>query len=553
LRKEIAADLERLIGTAARPSFRVRWSRLFGVLMVGVAVATVASLLLVALPTKQVVAGEQLPTFAPLAPQADANRSDSGLALDVPFQVQFTKPMNEASVEAALTIAPTTEHKLLWDATSQVLSIAPSSHWVPYTNYTIDITSAATDQEGLSLATEVHTSFASGAPTAGTLSATLVVDDLVAPNTAFVLTFTRPVKLSTVITRLTIAPAVDVTIVGDDPTDAASVTFTMTPKAALASDQNYAVSFADGGTDSAGAALQPVAPLSLRTMKAPAVLSFRPQDGTVTLDTGQLVSVRFSAPMDTKATAAAFSVTVNGRAVAGNLYWSEGDTVLALAPRYAFAVGSKVVAKVSTAARATTGMHVDKAASATFSVSKPRAPVIVARGGGGGGGSSGGGGGTGAFGSVGAQRDDMERYYLGLMNCTRTGGWVTSSGDCSTAGHHTMPAQGALYLDETISLKVARPYAKYLADRNILSHNAGGTTTVSRFRSAGYYGGSWGENIASPHRSEGAGMLDSQLYFQAEAPYRGGHYYNIMDVYFHRVGIGVWISNSIRLVVDFYG
>ena len=521
--------------------------------MVGVAVATVASLLLVALPTKQVVAGEQLPTFAPLAPQADANRSDSGLALDVPFQVQFTKPMNEASVEAALTIAPTTEHKLLWDATSQVLSIAPSSHWVPYTNYTIDITSAATDQEGLSLATEVHTSFASGAPTAGTLSATLVVDDLVAPNTAFVLTFTRPVKLSTVITRLTIAPAVDVTIVGDDPTDAASVTFTMTPKAALASDQNYAVSFADGGTDSAGAALQPVAPLSLRTMKAPAVLSFRPQDGTVTLDTGQLVSVRFSAPMDTKATAAAFSVTVNGRAVAGNLYWSEGDTVLALAPRYAFAVGSKVVAKVSTAARATTGMHVDKAASATFSVSKPRAPVIVARGGGGGGGSSGGGGGTGAFGSVGAQRDDMERYYLGLMNCTRTGGWVTSSGDCSTAGHHTMPAQGALYLDETISLKVARPYAKYLADRNILSHNAGGTTTVSRFRSAGYYGGSWGENIASPHRSEGAGMLDSQLYFQAEAPYRGGHYYNIMDVYFHRVGIGVWISNSIRLVVDFYG
>jgi uncharacterized membrane protein YgcG len=549
----MAAGLARLIGTAARPSFRVRWSRLIGLVMVAVAVISVAGLLLVALPTKQVVAGEQLPTFAPLAPQADAHRSDSGLALDVPFQVQFTKPMNEASVEAALTIQPSAEQRLLWDATSQVLSIAPSSHWVPFTNYTIDITNAATDQEGLSLATEIHTSFASGSPTAGTLSATLVVDDLVAPNTAFVLTFTRPVKLSTVITRLAISPAVDVTIVGDDPTDAASVTFTMTPKKPLASDQNYVISMADGGADSAGAALQPVASLAVKTMKAPAVLSFRPQDGTVTLDTGQLVSVRFTAPMDTKATAAAFSVTVNGRAVAGNLYWSEGDTVLALAPRYAFAVGSKVVAKVSTSARSVTGMRIDKAASATFSVSKPRAPTIVARGGGGGGGSSGGGGGTGAFGSVGAQRRDMEVYYLGLMNCTRTGGWVTSSGACSTASHHTMPAQGALSLDDTISLKVTRPYAKYLADRNILSHNAGGTTTVSRFRSAGYYGGSWGENIASPHRSDTGGMIDSQIYFQSEAPYRGGHYYNIMDVYFHRVGIGVWISNSIRLVVDFYG
>ncbi|MGZ6314574.1 MAG: Ig-like domain-containing protein [Candidatus Limnocylindrales bacterium] len=521
-------------------------------LMVGVAVATVASLLLVALPTKQVVAGEQLPTFAPLAPQADAHRSESGLALDVPFQVQFTKPMNEASVEAALTIQPATEHKLLWDATSQVLSIVPGSHWEPYTDYTIDITNKATDQEGLSLATEIHTSFASGSPTAGTLAATLVVDNLVAPNTAFTLTFTRPVKLSTVMTRLSITPAVDVTIVGDDPTDAASATFTITPKAPLASDSNFVVSFADGGTDSSGAALQPVAQVSGHTMKAPAVLSFRPQDGTVTLDTGQLVSVRFSAAMDKKATESAFSVTADGRAVSGNLYWSEGDTVLALAPRYAFKVGSKVVARITTTARSATGMHLEKVSTATFTVSKPRTPTVIARGG-----ScsncGGGGGGTGAFGSVAAQRRDLEVYYLGLMNCTRTGGWLTSSGGCSTAAHHTMPAQPALNLDDTISLKVARPYAKYLADRNLLTHSGGGTTTRGRFQAAGYGGGSWGENIASPHNDGTGGMIASQLFFQAEAPYRGGHYYNIMDVYFHRVGIGVWVSNSIRLVVDFYG
>ncbi len=163
----MAAGRERLIGATGRPAFRVGWSRLFGVLMVGVAVATVASLLLVALPTKQVVAGEQLPTFAPLAPQADAHRSESGLALDVPFQVQFTKPMNEPSVEAALTIQPATEHKLQWDATSQVLSIVPGSHWEPYTNYTIDITNKATDQEGLSLATEIHTSFRPARPRPG--------------------------------------------------------------------------------------------------------------------------------------------------------------------------------------------------------------------------------------------------------------------------------------------------------------------------------------------------------------------------------------------------
>ena len=47
------------------------------------------------------------------------------------------------------------------------------------------------------------------------------------------------------------------------------------------------------------------------------------------------------------------------------------------------------------------------------------------------GGSSGGGGG----GSTGSGSwTAVERYYLRLMNCTRTGGWVTSTGKCSSPG-----------------------------------------------------------------------------------------------------------------------
>ncbi len=517
--------------------------------MVVVAVASVAGLLLLALPTKQ-VAGEQLPTFAPLAPQADAHPSQSGLGLDVPFEVQFTKPMNEASVETALTIQPKVDVRQQWDATSQVLSIVPTSHWEHDTNYLVEITNKATDQEGLNLATEIHTSFQSGSLTTGTLSATLVVEDLVAPNSAFQLTFTRPVKLSTVVTRLSISPAVEVTIAGDDPTDAASQVFTMTPKQALASDQAYVVSMAGGGTDSSGAALQPVAPLQVQTMETPAVIKFRPQSGAITLDTNQPVSVRFTVPMDTKATQAAFSVTVGGRAVAGTLYWAEGDTVLVLTPRNSFKVGSTVLARVSTAARSSTGLHIAKAASATFTVSRPRTTTIVSRGGGGARGS--GGGGPGAFGAASAQYYGMETYYLGLMNCTRTGKWVTTSGTCSTETHHTLPAQDPLSLDSGISTYVARPFARYMADRNLLAHNLAGTTVPSRFRAAGYSGGAYGENIASPHTSGNGAMLAAHLFFQGEYWCRCEHYLNIMYPSFNRVGIGVWISNSVRLVIDFY-
>ncbi len=523
-----------------RPTAAIHKRRRFSLaypLMVGAMVATVASLLLLALPTKQ-VAGEQLPTFAPLAPQADAHPSQSSLALDAPFEVQFTKPMNEASVEAALKIQPAVDVKLQWDATSQALSIVPVSHWEPYTNYLVDISNAATDQEGLSLATEIHTSFQSGSPTAGTLSATLVVDDQIAPTTAFQLTFTRPVKLSTVMTRLGISPQVDVSIVGDDPTDAASQVFTMTPKQPLASKMTYLVSMADGGADSTGTVLQPVAPLQVQTMETPKVVRFRPQGGTITYDTNQPVSVRFTVPMDTKATAAAFSVTVGGRAVAGSLYWAEGDTVLVLTPRYSFKVGTTVVARVSTAARSAGGLHVSAAASATFTVSKPRATALPW---------------TGGIASSTSPWYRSEVYYLSLMNCTRTGGWVTGGATCSTQTHHTLPAQGRLYIDAGISNKVARPYAKYMADNRVLNHYMNGTTPHSRLCAQGYCGGSWGENIASPGNSGQGGMIDIEVFFQNEYWCRCEHYANIMSPYYNRAGIGVWASKSVRVVIDFYG
>ena len=505
-------------------------------LLVATAVIVLVAGMLVGLPAKK-VAGGAPPTFAPLAPQAAAQRPESNLPLDVPFEVQFTKPMNEATVQNAFTITPAINIRFLWDATGQRLSLAPDPHWQPYTNYQIDVTSAATDQEGLSLATEIHTSFESGSPTSGTIIATQTSGDLVSPATAFQITFSRPVKLATVVMRFGLNPPVPVDIVGDDPTDVGSEVFTMTPQSQLDSDATYSVSLTDGGTDSAGAALEPVQPVQVHTMSAPTVVRFRPQAGSITYDTNQPVSVRFTMAMDEKSTAAAFSATVNGKAVSGSTYWAEDDTVLVLTPRYSFKIGTTVVASVSTAARSQGGLHLAAAASATFKVSKPQSTGIS----------------YGGAASASSPYYASEVYYLALMNCTRTGGWVTDSGACSSETHHTLPAQSALYLDAGISNKVSRPYAKYMADNRLLDHYLRGTTPHSRLAAAGYPGGSWGENIASPCCSGKGGMIDIEIFYQNEYWCRCEHYGNIMNPYFRRAGIGVWVSNSVRVSIDFYG
>jgi hypothetical protein len=506
--------------------------------------------MLVGLPAKPVDAqpAASLAAVAPLAPQATAPGKDTSLPLDVPLQLHFTKPMNEATVESALTITPQASVSFNWDALGQVLSLAPDPHWQPSTDYTVEVSSNASDHEGLGLTTPILTSFRSGPLTSGQITATRTVGGLAAPTTTFQVTFTRPVKLATVLMRLAIDPPVDATVEGDDPTDAASQTFTLTPKKALDTNTTYRLGFAFGGTDSASSALQPVTPLEITTLQAPSVVKVTPQDGTFSYDTNQVVSVVFSVPMDEKSAAAAFSIRANGRPVAGTTSWTQDDTVLVFNPRRSYSLGSTISVRVAASARSSGGLTMKEASSSAFVVTTPRGRRSIGKI-----------TGTkipwiGGIASTSAPWHSAEIYYLSLLNCTRTGKWVTSSGLCSSQTHHTLPAQKALPFRSDIADGVARPYARELAIRNALTHTLDGTTIRTRLAAAGIYPGSFGENISSPGNARASGMIAAELFFQSESWSRGGHYKNIMNPNYRSVGVGVWQQlGRTRVVIDFAG
>jgi uncharacterized protein YkwD len=143
----------------------------------------------------------------------------------------------------------------------------------------------------------------------------------------------------------------------------------------------------------------------------------------------------------------------------------------------------------------------------------------------------------------------VETYYLKLMNCTRTGGLVTSSGACSSPGGlSTAP----IVLDKGLSDHVSRPYAKLLATSGACDHYINGTPT-DRLHRAGYSG--WAaENIgcrSAPNPF--ASVLGTHLFFQAERPCGNYcHWANLMNPEYHRCGIGVWVYHGrVRLVIDF--
>jgi uncharacterized protein YkwD len=135
------------------------------------------------------------------------------------------------------------------------------------------------------------------------------------------------------------------------------------------------------------------------------------------------------------------------------------------------------------------------------------------------------------------------------MNCTRTGGWVTSTGSCSSPGGRNV---APLRLDAGISSHVSRPYAKKLAVGGWCDHFIGGNPG-DRLRAAGYTSYIWAENLGCRSGNPYSAVLGSHLFFQAEKPYSGGHYVNLMNSAYDRCGIGVWVSGGrVRLVIDFY-
>ena len=103
-----------------------------------------------------------------------------------------------------------------------------------------------------------------------------------------------------------------------------------------------------------------------------------------------------------------------------------------------------------------------------------------------------------------------------------------------------------------ISSKVARPYARRLAIGADCSHFIGGSPH-NRLAPRRLSERPWAENIGCRGGNARSAVLATHLFFQSEKSYSGGHYVNMMNAKYDRVGIGVWVAGGrVRLVVDFY-
>lgn len=465
---------------------------------------------------------------------------ETGESPSAAITISFPQAMNPTSVERLVRVEPETAVAFGWDDSATLLTITPRDAWSHGTIHTVTVEAGALDATGRPLGHQIRSAFLTRDATTATISATGLVADSATATSHFRIEFSGPVIAATV--ALSIDPPVDGQIGVAVTSTTQHPAFEFIPVGPLPGGVAFTLTLGAGVRDADGGAIA-AAPTTVHTAAAPSVVRFRPKAGTTGVGLNQTFSVRFTEAMDHATTEAAWSATQGGKAISGSFSWAEGGRVLVFNPAKNLGYSQKVVLGVGTAATSIAGLSLVSAASVTLTTT---ARPSTGSSGGSTGGSSGGSGG-GVIGS--STWSAVEAYYLKLMNCTRTGGIVTSSGSCSSPGGRNV---AALWQDAGITTKVSRPYAKKLAVNNICSHFSGGTPG-NRLKAAGFTSYVWAENLGCRSGDPYAAVLGSHLFFQSEASYSGGHYVNLMNAKYDRVGIGVWVSGGrVRLVVDFY-
>ncbi len=512
---------------------------------VAAAVAAAGILAAVVFASQAPAPSVAVPTTAPAPVSAELlNAVRVSQPLGRSFEIRFGQEMDGASVAGALRITPDAAVRLQWDRSGRVLTVAPVGHWTPDTLYSVVVDSSARSTDGGALRGPVRAVFLTATAGTATIEANAMSGARARLGTSFLITLDRPVRLEAVQAALRIEPPVNGTLApGSSETE-----FVFTPADSLDPSTSYHL-WLENLVDQDGVPFGSLASEQVKTAAAPRVVRFRPQDETTKVQRGATLSVRFTERMNHASTASAFHVTADGKAVKGKVSWAEKGEVLVFQPASDLAYGASVTMTIDDSATSRAGVTVARAASGAFTVEpkpkpKPRPkpkptsstkPRTIKHSGGGG--------------AVSGSWQAVERYYLKLMNCTRTGGWVTSKGSCSSPGGRNV---APLALSSGISSHVSRPYAKLLAKRNLCSHFIGGNPG-DRLRQAGYKSYRWAENIGCRSGNAYSAVLGSHLFFQSEKPYGGGHYVNLMNAAYSEVGIGVWVSGGrVRLVVDFY-
>jgi len=303
-------------------------------------------------------------TLPPTTPQVVAQTPFPGEELPSggTIDIYFDQPMNQSTVEAALTFSGNVDYATEWPDDSTLRVIPSSGELNRAANYVITIGPDAESLEGLSLGQAVDVPI----QTLGFLEVGEVLPSGEAASTdsAITLLFNRPIV--TLGEDLDLPLSFSPQVSGEGEWLNTSI-YRFTPDSPLAGGQQYTVTLADAVTAQDGADLQQ--PYSWQfTTVPPNIVSVFPEAEQAFVGLNENVQIEFNQPMDQLSVQNAFSIQpVTGQTVEGRYNWSEDGQTMTFTPAPGFSYGQLYVATITTDAQSSGGAPIGQEVAWQFS------------------------------------------------------------------------------------------------------------------------------------------------------------------------------------------
>ena len=279
------------------------------------------------------------------------------LALDEPIELVFDQPMDQASVQKALSIEPKVDGVLSW-TNPHTLQFTPSQALSRGARYQISLDETTKNAEGTTLAAPIifafetlgYISISEVQPTPGSKD--------VSPDTSVTIIFDRPIVPLTAIDQQDTLPAplsFTPPIAGKGEWLNTTI-YRFHPDEGFLPSTKYSAKVSADFTDALGRTLQREYAW-IFTTTAPGIIDGSPGDNAEHIDPSTVITITFNQPMDHESVELATSVSVNQKEIEGAFQWSGGrhplDTeTLVFSPQQTLPRNAECQVKIAKTARA---------------------------------------------------------------------------------------------------------------------------------------------------------------------------------------------------------
>jgi hypothetical protein len=318
-------------------------------------------------------------TAGDIAPAILSTNPADGAAnvpLNTTIVFEWNQDMQRATAEGATSASPAISGTWQWNPTDTMATWTPGAPLQQSTQYTVDVNTNATSQNGGKMQSPYTFKFTTGGPPPPPAPAVVSTDPAnnqtgVLPTATVSVEFSIPMNTGATETAVSANPA----IAGTFSWSLNDSKATLTPSGPLQPATNYKVKVSTAAKSKAGVPMGSDHVFSFTTAEppdVPQVVSNSPTNGQANVPVATDIVVVFSIAMSRADTAGALSVTP---AAPGALTWDAGDTKLTLNPSPDLQAGTKYTVRITTSAKSAQGVALPSEHVFDFTTASGTTPV----------------------------------------------------------------------------------------------------------------------------------------------------------------------------------